>query len=56
MAVCIGQCPMTNENVSLHKLTDKQVKSFCDKGCSVECEKIFKERWRNDQRRVCQSD
>ena len=38
-------CPMTNENVAKYGLTDKQVKNFCDKGCSVDCEKIFKERW-----------
>jgi len=37
---------MTNENVSLYKLTDKQVKSFCDKGCSVECSIEFIKKFR----------
>jgi len=35
---------MTKINVAKHGLTDKQVKAFCDKGCSVECDKEFKKR------------
>lgn len=34
-------CPMTNKAVAEYSLTDKQVKTFCDKGCSVGCRKLF---------------
>ena len=38
-------CPMTNANVEKYKLTDQQVKNFCDKGCSVICEEEFNKKF-----------
>lgn len=35
-------CPMSKEAIIQHQLTDKQVKSFCDKGCSIQCPELFK--------------
>lgn len=34
-------CPMTVEAVNKNALTDKQVKAFCDAGCSVICGELF---------------
>ena len=34
-------CPMTVEAVERYRLTEKEVKAFCALGCSVECEKLF---------------
>jgi len=34
-------CPMTIEAVDKNSLTDKQVKAFCDAGCSVICSELF---------------
>ena len=38
-------CPMTQENIEKHGLTSKQVKEFCNKGCSVMCEQLFKKQF-----------
>lgn len=36
-------CPMTEKAVKENGLTKKQVVTFCNKGCSVDCEKFFNE-------------
>lgn len=34
-------CPMTKENADKYNLTEKEEKSFCNKGCSVICKEEF---------------
>ena len=38
-------CPMIKENTKSLGLTEKQVINFCNLGCSVDCEKLFKEKF-----------
>lgn len=38
-----NKCPMTYEVISKYNLSEKFIKSFCDKGCSVECGRFLKE-------------
>lgn len=38
-------CPMTKSNCDKYKILDKEVKSFCQKGCSVSCEEEFTTRF-----------
>lgn len=45
-------CPMTDETVEKYKLTDKEIKNFCDKGCSVMCKELFIEYVERLKRRV----
>lgn len=44
-------CPATIKNQRKYQLTDKQVENFCEKGCSVDCEKLFKEYGEKNLRR-----
>lgn len=39
-------CPMTIDNCKRYGITERQTKSFCDRGCLVKCDKEFEAKFK----------
>ena len=44
-------CPMNDYKIKGLNITDNQVATFCKCGCSVDCEKLFNEKFKKQIKR-----